>query len=258
MAASVFENAIGAKKDRFTVGIEDDVTFTSLPSYPMQLDSSVPESTTQCLFYGLAGDGTVGANKNAVKIIGDNTDLRAQAYFAYSSVKAGTPTVSHMRFGPESLEAPYLTQPDSASYVACSFTEHINSIDMLKFVKPGATFVLNCPWSKIEDLEVHLPAHVKRQIAEKQIKFCTIDASRVAQESGLGKLTNSVMQTAFFNLSNVLPVDQAIGYFKSAIRKTYQRKGDVVIQRNLDSVDKSMDSLCVIDYPAKAWANLTP
>jgi len=257
MAMSVFENAIGERKDHFTVGIEDDVTFTSLPA-PRLMDNCVPASTTQCVFYGLAGDGTVGANKNAVKIIGDNTDLRAQAYFAYSSVKAGTPTVSHMRFGPESLEAPYLTQPDSASYVACSFTEHINSIDMLKYVKPGATFVLNCPWSKIEDLEVHLPAHVKRQIAQKQIKFCTIDASRVAQESGLGKLTNSVMQTAFFNLSNVLPVDQAIGYFKSAIKKTYQRKGDVVIQRNLDSVDKSMDSLCVIDYPAEAWANLTP
>lgn len=255
MAVSVFENAMGLQKDRFTVGIEDDVTFTSLPM-SQQLDTAVPESTTQCVFYGLAGDGTVGANKNAVKIIGDNSSLKAQAYFAYSSVKAGTPTVSHMRFGPESLEAPYLTLPDSASYVACSFTQHINSLDMLQNVKPGGTFVLNCPWSSIEELETNLPSHLKKQIAQKNVKFYTIDASRVAQESGLGKLTNNVMQTAFFNLSNVLPVEQAMGFFQQAIQKTYKKHGDVVIQRNLQAVENAMSNLILIDYPAQEWSNL--
>merc|ERR1719199_2147048 len=133
----------------------------SLPT----LDNSLPETTTQCLFFGLAGDGTVGANKNAVKIIGDNSDLKAQAYFSYSSVKAGTPTVSHMRFGPEGCEAPYLTLPNSATYVACSFTGHINSLDMLKYVKPEVgTFVLNCPWSTIGAVEENLPTYVKPEV----------------------------------------------------------------------------------------------
>jgi len=257
MAMSVFENAIGPKKDRFTVGINDDVTFTSLPMSLPTLDSAVPESMTQCLFFGLAGDGTVGANKNAVKIIGDNSSLKAQAYFSYSSVKAGTPTVSHMRFGPEGCEAPYLTLPNMASYVACSFTGHINQLDMLKFVKPEVgTFVLNCPWSTLEDLEVMLPQKVKKSIAEKRVQFYTIDASRVAQESGLGKLTNNVMQTAFFNLSNVLPVEQAMGYFQDAIKKTYKKHGDAVIERNLNSVENAMSNLIKVDYPAEAWATL--
>jgi homodimeric pyruvate:ferredoxin (flavodoxin) oxidoreductase len=257
MALSVFENAMGPRKDRFTVGINDDVTFTSLPLAAPKLDLAVPKSMTQCLFYGLAGDGTVGANKNAVKIIGDNSSLKAQAYFSYSSVKAGTPTVSHMRFGPEGCEAPYLTLPDSASYVACSFPGHINSLDMLKYVKPETgTFVLNCPYSDAESLEANLPTHVKKQIAAKNVQFYTIDASRVAQDSGLGKLTNNVMQTAFFNLSNVLPVDQAMGYFQAAIQKTYKKHGDVVIERNLNAVDNAMASLKKIDYPAEAWLAL--
>eukprot|EP00440_Ansanella_granifera_P049780 gb/GFBE01053950.1/.p1 GENE.gb/GFBE01053950.1/~~gb/GFBE01053950.1/.p1 ORF type:complete len:1885 (+),score=518.72 gb/GFBE01053950.1/:1-5655(+) len=256
MALSIFENAAGPRKDRFTVGIEDDVTYTSLPAASEVSDAAVPESTTQCIFFGLAGDGTVGANKNAVKIIGDNSNLKAQAYFAYSSVKAGTPTVSHMRFGPESLEAPYLTLPNSASYAACSFTGHINSLDMLRYVKPGGTFVLNCPWSEIGDLETNVPAYVRKQIGEKDIKFYTIDASRVAQESELGKLTNNVMQTAFFNLSNVLPVEQALGYFQQAIQKTYKKHGDVVIQRNLRAVENAMSNLHLIEYPKEAWAAL--
>lgn len=256
MAASIFANAMGTRKDRFTVGIEDDVTFTNLPVYPTLLDSAVPASTTQCMFYGLAGDGTVGANKNAVKIIGDNSSLKAQAYFAYSSVKAGTPTVSHMRFGPESLEAPYLTLPDSAKYVACSFTEHVKSLDMLHYAKRDGTFVLNCPWASIDELDANLPAKMRRQIANKNIKFYTIDASRVAQDSGLGKLTNNIMQTAFFNLSNVLPVDQAMGYFQQAIQKTYKKHGDAVIERNLQAVQNAMENLNYIKYPAQAWSDL--
>merc|ERR1712187_128357 len=161
MGISVFENAIGNRRDRFTVGIEDDVSFLNLPLPPLkgQIDA-VPESMTQCVFFGLAGDGTVGANKTAVKIIGDNSDLKAQAYFAYSSVKAGTPTVSHMRFGPDGTEAPYLTLPDTATYIACSFTGHISTLDMLEVAKPKeSTFVLNCPWSTLEDLEANLPTH---------------------------------------------------------------------------------------------------
>eukprot|EP00931_Biecheleriopsis_adriatica_P028683 TRINITY_DN1709_c0_g1_i4.p1 TRINITY_DN1709_c0_g1~~TRINITY_DN1709_c0_g1_i4.p1 ORF type:complete len:1910 (-),score=435.02 TRINITY_DN1709_c0_g1_i4:68-5407(-) len=256
MALTVFENAAGSRKDRFTVGIKDDVTFTSLPLSTEMHDQCVPESTSQCIFFGLAGDGTVGANKNAVKIIGDNSSLKAQAYFAYSSVKAGTPTVSHMRFGPESLEAPYLTLPDTASYAACSFTGHIDSLDMLRFVKPGGTFVLNCPWSTTAELETNLPTYLKKQIGQKDIKFYTIDASRVAQESDLGKLTNNVMQTAFFNLSNVLPVEQALGYFRQAIQKTYKKHGDIVIQRNLQAVENAMSNLHCIDYPSSAWASL--
>merc|ERR1719440_1910224 len=249
---------MGSRKDRFTVGINDDVTYTNLPVCEGgKLDSCIPDGTTQCVFYGLAGDGTVGANKNAVKIIGDNSSLKAQAYFSYSSVKAGTPTVSHMRFGPEGCEAPYLTLPNQASYVACSFTGHINSLDMLKFVKPETgTFVFNCPWSTVEELETNLPTHVKKQIATKNVQFYTIDASRVAQDSGLGKLTNNVMQTAFFNLSNVLPVEQAMGYFQQAIQKTYKKHGDAVIKRNLNAVDNAMTNLIKIDYPKEAWAAL--
>jgi len=260
MAYSVFENAMGERKDHFTVGIVDDVTFLSLPmpQETLNLDTAVPESMTQCMFYGLAGDGTVGANKNAVKIIGDNSSLKAQAYFSYSSVKAGTPTVSHMRFGPEGCEAPYLTLPNQATYVACSFTGHIKSLDMLKFVKPETgTFVLNCPWTTIEDLERELPSYVKKQIAEKNVQFYTIDASRVAQDSGLGKLTNNVMQTAFFNLSNVLPVNEAMSYFQDAIQKTYKKHGDVVVDRNLSAVENAMTNLVKVDYPAKAWAALS-
>jgi len=260
MAQSIFENAIGVQKDRFTVGIEDDVTYTNLPVCEGgKLDSCVPEGTSQCVFYGLAGDGTVGANKNAVKIIGDNSSLKAQAYFAYSSVKAGTPTVSHMRFGPTGMEAPYLTLPDSADYLACSFTGHINSLDMLRFVKPETgTFVLNCPWSSIDELNANLPVHVRRAIAQKNVKFYTIDASRVAKDSGLGKLTNNVMQTAFFNLSNVLPVDQAMSYFQDAIQKTYKKHGDAVIQRNLSAVENAMSSLMAIEYPREEWLALEP
>jgi pyruvate-ferredoxin/flavodoxin oxidoreductase len=231
MAMAIFQNAMGPRKDRFTIGIEDDVTYTSLPVANPTMDNCIPDSSTQCLFFGLAGDGTVGANKNAVKIIGDNSSLKAQAYFAYSSVKAGTPTVSHMRFGPEGCEAPYLTLPEKASYVACSFTGHINSLDMTKFVKPKVgTFVVNCPWTTVEELEQNFPTHVRKSIAQKEVKLYTIDASRVAQESGLGKLTNNVMQTAFFNLSNVLPVEQAMGYFQQAIEKTYKKHGDAVIK----------------------------
>jgi homodimeric pyruvate:ferredoxin (flavodoxin) oxidoreductase len=258
MAQSIFENALGPQKDRFTVGIEDDVTYTNLPICEGgKLDYSIPDGTTQCVFYGLAGDGTVGANKNAVKIIGDNSSLKAQAYFAYSSVKAGTPTVSHMRFGPHSLEAPYLTLPDSANYLACSFTGHINSLDMLRFVRPETgTFVLNCPWSTREELDENLPSHVRRTIAEKNIRFFTIDASKVARDSGLGKLTNNVMQTAFFNLSDVLPVEQAMGYFQDAIQKTYKKHGDAVIQRNLSAVENAMSSLKAIQYPRDEWLAL--
>jgi homodimeric pyruvate:ferredoxin (flavodoxin) oxidoreductase len=256
MAASVFENAMGPRKDRFTVGIEDDVTFTSLPSYSQMLDTCVPQSTTQCLFFGLAGDGTVGANKNAVKIIGDNTDLKGQAYFAYSSVKAGTPTVSHMRFGPESLEAPYLTLPDSAAYLACAFPEHINNLDMLCYAKPGGTFVLNSPLSTVEACEAKLPTYVKKQIAKKGITFYTIDASRVAVEAGLGKLTNNIMQTAFFKLSSVMPEEEAMGYFKDSMKKTYSKHGDLVVSKNLQAVANALDNLKRIDYPADAWANL--
>mmetsp|Transcript_97806 Transcript_97806/g.276848 ORF Transcript_97806/g.276848 Transcript_97806/m.276848 type:complete len:1894 (+) Transcript_97806:108-5789(+) len=256
MAASVFDNAMGARKDRFTVGIQDDLNFTSLPPPAEQLDTCVPDSAKQCVFFGLAGDGTVGANKNAVKIISDNSDLKAQAYFAYSSVKAGTPTVSHMRFGPVGMEAPYLTLPGSASYVACSFTEHVNNLDMLDSLKPGGIFVLNCPWGDMESLEKHLPTYVKSQIAQKGAEFYTIDASKVARDAGLGKLTNNIMQTAFFKLSSVLPVEKALGSLKEAIQRTYQKHGDLVVNKNLEAVNNALSNLTPVAYPREAWLDL--
>ncbi|MFC2099208.1 pyruvate:ferredoxin (flavodoxin) oxidoreductase [Candidatus Bipolaricaulota bacterium] len=254
MAAAVFENlAADAPKNGFTVGIDDDVTNTSL-SLDAEFDAT-PEGTIQCKFWGLGADGTVGANKNAIKIIGDNTDLYAQGYFAYDSKKSGGITISHLRFGKSPIQSSYLVQ--AADYVACHNPAYVQTYDLLAGVKKGGTFVLNCPWTG-EELEAHMPASLKRTIAEKKLKFYTIDAVKIAGDVGLGGRINMIMQTVFFKLAGVLPVDEAVTQLKKAIEKSYGRKGEKVVKMNYDGVDAALDpkNLVEVAVPAK-WAKAT-
>jgi pyruvate-ferredoxin/flavodoxin oxidoreductase len=254
MAKAVFDNLKGAEpKDGFTVGIEDDVTHTSLPM-PPEFDAS-PQGTIQCMFWGLGADGTVGANKNAIKIIGDNTDLYAQGYFAYDSKKSGGITVSHLRFGPKPIQSSYLVK--TADYVACHNPAYVDKYDLLAGIKDGGTFVLNCPWD-LDGLNEHLPASLKRTIAEKKLKFYTIDAVKIAADVGLGGRINMIMQTVFFKLSGVLPVDEAVAHLKKAIEKAYGRKGEKIVKMNNAGVDAALDpaNLKEIEVPA-AWAKAT-
>ncbi|UCF09699.1 MAG: pyruvate:ferredoxin (flavodoxin) oxidoreductase [Candidatus Bipolaricaulota bacterium] len=248
MAKAVFDNLAQDKPKRgFTVGIEDDVTHTSLP-LPPELDAT-PEGTIQCMFWGLGSDGTVGANKNAIKIIGDHTDMYAQGYFAYDSKKSGGITVSHLRFGAKPIQSSYLV--NTADYVACHNPAYVDKYDLLAGIKDGGTFVLNCPWD-LDELNEHLPASLKRTIAEKKLRFYTIDAVRIAGEVGLGGRINMIMQTVFFKLSGVLPVDEAVDYLKKAIEKAYGRKGEKVVQMNYAGVDAALDpaNLVEIEVPA--------
>jgi pyruvate-ferredoxin/flavodoxin oxidoreductase len=254
MVKAVFDNLDAAQpKNGFTVGIEDDVTHTSLP-VPEEMDAT-PEGTIQCVFWGLGSDGTVGANKNAIKIVGDNTDLYAQAYFAYDAKKSGGTTISHLRFGPEPIQSSYLVK--TADYVACHNPAYVDKYDLLAGIKDGGVFVLNCPWDA-EELDKHLPAGLKRTIAEKNLDFYTVDAVRIAGEVGLGGRINMIMQTVFFKLAGVLPVDEAIAHLKDAIKKAYGRKGEKVVQMNYDGVDAAMDpeNLVKVDVP-EAWAKAT-
>ncbi|MBI9018523.1 MAG: pyruvate:ferredoxin (flavodoxin) oxidoreductase [Phycisphaerae bacterium] len=249
MAKAVYDNLSRPEpKNHFTVGIVDDVTLTNLPIVE-GIDAS-PKGTVRCKFWGLGADGTVGANKNAIKIIGDNTDLNAQGYFAYDSKKSGGVTVSHLRFGKAPIKSPYLI--DIADYVACHNPAYVHLYDVLEGIKDGGTFVLNSPWP-LEEMEKELPGSMKRIIAEKKLKFYNIDAVAIAEGIGLGGRINMIMQTAFFKLANVLPVDEAIGYLKKAIDKAYGRKGKKIVQMNWDAVDASLDKLVEIAVPA-AWA----
>ena len=250
MVKAVLDNlAAENPKNHFTVGIEDDVTNLSL-AVGEEIDVA-PEGTIQCKFWGLGADGTVGANKNAIKIVGDNTDLYAQAYFAYDAKKSGGTTVSHLRFGKNRIQSPYLVE--NADYIACHNPAYVDKYDLLAGIKKGGTFVLNCPWSGPE-LEEHLPAALKRTIAEKKLEFYTIDAVKLAGEVGLGGRINMIMQTVFFKLAGVLPVDEAIARLKEAIKKTYGRKGEKVVQMNYDGVDAALDNLVGVDVPAE-WSN---
>lgn len=250
MAKAVFDNMLSAgPKNHFTVGIHDDVTNTSL-DVEEEIDT-VPEGTVQCKFFGLGADGTVGANKQAVKIIGDNTDMYAQAYFAYDSKKSGGFTVSHLRFGKKPITSSYLiTQAD---YIACHKSAYVNQYDILDGIKDGGTFVLNSNWSQ-EDMEKHLPAAMKRVIARKHLKFYNVDAVDVAQQVGLGGRINMIMQTAFFKLSNVIDFEKAVELLKASIKKTYGAKGDKIVNMNIAAVDKALDALKEITYPA-SWAD---
>ena len=247
---AVYDNMAGEQKNHFTVGIVDDVTHRSLDVG--EHISTAGGSTIECKFWGLGSDGTVGANKNSIKIIGDNTPQYVQAYFEYDSKKSGGVTKSHLRFGKESIRsAYYVTQAD---FVACHKQSYIHSYDIVHEVKPGGTFLLNTLW-KGEELERNLPNHVKRTLARNHVKFYTIDAVSIAQELGLGNRTNTVLQAAFFKLSGVLPVDEAVQYMKDAITHSYFKKGDKVLNMNYAAVDRGLQSVEEIRVP-DSWKDL--
>lgn len=253
MVKAVFDNLkLAEPKNHFTVGIEDDVTFTSL-LIKEEIDAS-PGGLVQCKFWGLGGDGTVGANKSAIKIIGDNTDMYAQGYFAYDSKKSGGVTISHLRFGKALIQSTYLI--NTADYVACHNPVYVDKYNLLEGIKENGTFVLNCPWT-LKEMEDHLPNSLKKIIAEKNLKFYTIDAVQIAEEVGLGGRINMVMQTVFFKLANVLSVDDAIKYLKEAIEKTYGKKGKDIVEMNWKAVDAALDNIKEINYP-NSWAQLAP
>ncbi|MGA1873436.1 MAG: pyruvate:ferredoxin (flavodoxin) oxidoreductase, partial [Thermoplasmatota archaeon] len=250
MINSVFENmALPEPKNHFTVGIIDDVTYTSLPM-DKEIDAS-PKGTVRCKFWGLGGDGTVGANKDAIKIIGDNTDKYAQGYFAYDSKKSGGVTVSHLRFGDVPIKSTYLI--DVADYIACHQPSYVNKYDIISGIKRGGTFVLNSPWS-VEEMDDKLPGRLKRMIATKQVKFYNMDALSIAQQVGLGERINMIMQTVFFKLANVLPVEEAVTLLKEAIEKTYGKKGQRIVDMNQKAVDIALENITEIAYPS-SWAD---
>ncbi|MDF3002074.1 MAG: pyruvate:ferredoxin (flavodoxin) oxidoreductase, homodimeric [Bacillota bacterium] len=243
---AVFRNLRQDKpKDGFTVGIVDDVTNTSLPEEA--LVNTVPAGTKSCKIYGLGSDGTVGANKAAAKIIGDNTDLLVQAYFSYDSKKSGGTTVSHLRFGKLPIRSPYLV--NNADYIACHNQSFVYQYDLLKGLKKGGTFVLNCTWEAGE-LEEKLPADIKRYLAEHQIRFYTINALAIASQLGLGNRINMVMQAVFFQLADIIPVEEALGYLKKSIEKMYGRKGKEIVTKNTNAVDLAIEALHKIEVKA--------
>ncbi|MEJ5273666.1 MAG: pyruvate:ferredoxin (flavodoxin) oxidoreductase, partial [Spirochaetota bacterium] len=247
---AVYDNlARNEPKDRFTISIIDDVTFTSLP--PSESVDVTPEGTYEAIFYGLGSDGTVGANKNSIKIIGDNTDLYAQAYFAYDSKKSGGVTISHLRFGKKPIHLPCYVS--NANFVACHVPAYLDKYDMLKPIKKGGTFLLNSIWDKDEVVK-HLPNSMKKRMAEQNVKFYIINATEIAEEVGLPGRTNSIMQSAFFKVSNVIPYELAVKEMKKAVEKTYGRKGEDVVKKNFDAIDKGGN---VVEVPVDpSWKNL--
>lgn len=249
MFKAVFDNVDQEKpKNHFTIGIHDDVTHTSLdfdPSFVVR-----DKSMMRCKFWGVGGDGTVGANKNAIKIIGDNTDKFVQGYFDYDAKKSNGLTESHLRFSDSPIHSAYLL--DEADFVSCSPQSYVFTYDLVKELKKGGTFLLNTIWSDAE-LEDHLPGQLKREIYEKKIDFYTINASKVAQEVGLGQRVNMVVQTAFFALSKVLPIEESIDYLKKSIVSSYGHKGEDVVAMNFKAVDRALEELHKVDVP-EAWA----
>ena len=251
MIAGVYANMGGANKDHFTVGIVDDVSNTSLPMG--EFVNAAPAGSICCKFYGLGSDGTVGANKNSIKIIGDHTDKYAQGYFHYDSKKSGGITISHLRFGDKPIKSSYLI--DHADFVACHCPSYIYRYDMLSDLKEGGTFLLNSIWSP-EEMDKELPAVVKNAIAKKHIKFFTLDGNKVIASIGATKGVNTVMQAAFFKLTEVIPYAQAEEYMKQAIKKTYGKKGDAVVNMNYAAVDGAIANLKEVKYP-ESWATTT-
>ncbi len=235
-------------KNHFTIGIHDDVSHTSLEYDPHFITES--DRTIRAMFFGLGADGTVGANKNSIKIIGEETDLYAQGYFVYDSKKAGSRTVSHLRFGPEPLRAPYLIQ--SANFIGCHQFIFLEQVDVLKYAKPGATFLLNSSPYAPEEVWDHLPRKVQEQIISKNIRLFAMDGSRVALAAGMGSRVNTIMQTCFFAISGVLPREEAIEKIKQAIKKTYGRKGEEIVRKNFQAVDMTLENLKEIPVPATA------
>lgn len=248
---AVFDNLASENPVRgFTIGINDDVTHLSLPLKPYVEKKS---GLVRCKFWGLGGDGTVGANHNTVRIINDNTEKFAQAYFEYDAKKSFGVTKSHLRFSDEPINRSYYVK--SAEFVACHNQSYISQYDIVDEIIEGGTFLLNCSWSE-QELEEHIPASVRRQLAEKHIDFYMIDANRIAQEHGLGSHTNTVLQASFFALMQVIPVDEALDMIKDAIRKTYYTKGDEVIAKNIAAVDAGVTELVKVNIPA-SWADAT-
>ncbi|ROL59705.1 pyruvate:ferredoxin (flavodoxin) oxidoreductase, partial [Bacteroidetes/Chlorobi group bacterium ChocPot_Mid] len=245
MIKAVFDNLKNDKpKNHFTVGINDDVTHTSLDFDPHF--SIEPDNVVRALFYGLGSDGTVGANKNSIKIIGENTDNYAQGYFVYDSKKAGALTVSHLRFGPNKIRSIYLVS--KANFIACHQTVFLEKYDILKDLADGGTFLVNAPFPKDEFWD-HLPKTMQKQLIEKKGKLFVIDAQKVAEESGMGRRINTVMQVCFFAIAGVLPKDEAIAQIKNSIIKTYGKKGDEVVKMNLQAVDNTLANLHEVKIP---------
>ncbi|MBQ7263777.1 MAG: pyruvate:ferredoxin (flavodoxin) oxidoreductase, partial [Synergistaceae bacterium] len=244
------ELALYEPRDGFTISIVDDVNGTSLP-VGEHIDTAA-EGTVCCKFWGLGSDGTVGANKNSIKIIGDHAGLYAQGYFDYDSKKSGGITVSHLRFGKSPIKSTYLI--DSADFIACHKQEYVDQYDVIAGLKEGGTFLLNTQWTDLAALEEHLPAQLKRKIAALGAKLYVINAVDEAQKLGLGNRTNSIMQAAFFKLANVIPIDEAVKYMKDAIVETYGRKGENVVKMNHEAIDAGLKSLIEIKVPA-SWAD---
>ena len=238
---AVFNNA---EKARYTIGIEDDVTNLSLEIGAPLI--TTPEGTINCKFWGLGADGTVGANKNSIKIIGDNTDMYAQAYFDYDSKKSGGVTMSHLRFGKKPIKSTYLIH--KANFVACHNPSYVNKYNMVQELVDGGTFLLNCPWD-MEGLEKHLPGQVKAFIADHNIKFYTIDGIKIGKEIGLGGRINTVLQSAFFKLASIIPEEEAIDLMKKAAKATYGRKGDKIVQMNYDAIDAGAKQVVEVQVP---------
>ncbi len=238
---AVFNNT---EKERFTIGIVDDVTNLSLETGAPLV--TTPEGTINCKFWGLGADGTVGANKNSIKIIGDNTDMYAQAYFDYDSKKSGGVTMSHLRFGKKAIKSTYLIR--QANFVACHNPSYVNKYNMVQELVDGGTFLLNCPWD-MEGLEKHLPGQVKAYIADHNIKFYTIDGIKIGKEIGLGGRINTVLQSAFFKLAAIIPEEEAIDLMKKAAKATYGRKGDKIVQMNYDAIDAGAKQVHEVEVP---------
>jgi len=251
---AVFENLkLDEPKANFTIGIVDDVTGSSLEEKPAP--DTAPKSTISCKFWGLGGDGTVGANKNSIKIIGDHTDKFIQAYFQYDSKKTGGITISHLRFGDEPIKSSYYV--NKADFVACHNQAYINKYDIVSDVKPGGTFLLDCQWSD-EELSTHLPAKVKEYIANNNIKFYTINATSLAiNKIGNAKVKNTILQSAFFALANILPKDEAIEYMKKMAYKSYIKKGQAMVDLNYAAIDAGADAFSEVKVPAE-WKSCTP
>ncbi|MCA8995445.1 MAG: pyruvate:ferredoxin (flavodoxin) oxidoreductase, partial [Planctomycetaceae bacterium] len=245
MAASIFDELSKENpKRRFTIGITDDVTHLSLPWEPSRFSES--DGVSRSVFYGLGSDGTVGANKNSVKIVGENTDLYAQGYFVYDSKKAGAVTVSHLRFGKDPIRSSYLI--DQANFVACHQFQFLYSRDVLSVAQPEATFLLNSPYGPTEVWD-QLPFEVQQQILEKRLRVYVVDADRMAQEIGLRGRINTIMQTCFFKLTGILPIEKAVEEIKTAIKKTYGKRGESIVRKNHEAVDRSLEELYEVEIP---------
>jgi pyruvate-ferredoxin/flavodoxin oxidoreductase len=241
-------------KNHFTVGIRDDVSHTSLevdPSFSLE-----SEDIVSCVFFGLGSDGTVGANKNSIKIIGEETDNFAQGYFYYDSKKSGTVTMSHLRFGPQPIRAPYLIEANQANFVACHQYSFLERVDMLKYAKEGAVFLLNSLYGP-DEIWDQLPQEVQRDILEKKLKFYVINGYDVAEKTGMGGRMNTIMQTAFFAISGILPRESAIAEIKHAIEKTYGKRGEAVVKKNFDAVDATIENLYEVNVPAEITSQTT-